>query len=122
MNTALKILVLDDDKMFRALVPRWLSQYGFTNVCALGSCNEALERLAIDGDYHLVITDFNMPEMSGVDLIGKIRLLEHVEQPKVIVMSAGKNSEVALKGGADAFHYKLFSLERLTEAIKALFP
>jgi two-component system chemotaxis response regulator CheY len=122
MNTAIKILVVDDDKVFRNAVPAWLSRHGFTDILSLSSSIEALERIAVDGDYDLLITDFNMPEMTGVQLIERVRSLGRIEPPKFIVMSAGKNSEVALRGGADRFFSKLTPLDELSMAIAELFP
>jgi two-component system chemotaxis response regulator CheY len=118
----IRILIVDDDKVFRDAAAKWLAREGFEDVSVLGNAISALERIAVDGDYDLLITDFNMPEMTGVQLIERVRSLERIEPPKFIVMSAGKNSEVALRGGADRFFSKLTPLDELSMAIAELFP
>lgn len=116
----IRILIVDDDKVFRDAAAKWLAREGFEDVSVLGNAISALERIAVDGDYNLLITDFNMPEMTGVQLIERVRSLERIDPPKFIVMSAGKNADIALRGGADHFFSKLSPLEELVTAITEL--
>ena len=70
----MKILIVDDSKAMRMIVLRTLRQAGFGNHEFAEACNgaEAL-KLFQEERYSLVISDWNMPEMTGIDLLKALR-------------------------------------------------
>jgi two-component system, chemotaxis family, chemotaxis protein CheY len=69
----MNILVVDDSKAMRMIVRRTLRQAGYNyDVKEAASGPEALQALE-SGDFDLVLCDWNMPEMSGLQLLGKIQ-------------------------------------------------
>ncbi len=69
----MKILIVDDSKAMRMIVQRTLRQAGFTShaVSEAASAPEALDLLRKDS-FDVVLSDWNMPEMSGLDLLGAV--------------------------------------------------
>ena len=103
-----KILVVDDKEMMRDSVSTTLSRKGHTVVSA-GSAKSAIERIA-ERPFDAVITDLQMPEMDGVQLLEEIRRLD--EQLPVIVMTAFGSVDTAvaaMKKGAYDYITKPFS-------------
>jgi two-component system chemotaxis response regulator CheY len=70
----MKVLVTDDSKVMRQIVKRTLRQAGYTDlqVCEAGNGREALEVIAAEQP-DLVLCDWNMPEMNGIDLLTSLR-------------------------------------------------
>ena len=106
--TRVRVLLVDDNQVLRMALSEWLSRIPGVNVVAHAGCgSEAvaeLERTRPD----LVLTDVEMPGMSGFDLALRIRQM--ADAPRVVVMSAcddlpcyGKLSQLA---GADAFMHR----------------
>jgi len=69
-----KVLIVDDSKAMRMIVTRTLRQAGFSEIEAREACNgkEALDLLGKEG-FDLVLCDWNMPEMSGIELLGALK-------------------------------------------------
>jgi two-component system chemotaxis response regulator CheY len=74
----MKILVADDSRVMRRIVIRALRQagYGDAQVCEASTGQEAL-RLVADEDPDLVLSDWNMPEMNGIELLAALRARGH---------------------------------------------
>jgi two-component system chemotaxis response regulator CheY len=70
----MKVLITDDSRVMRQIVKRTLRQAGYTEVqvCEAGDGREALEVIASESP-DLVLCDWNMPEMSGIDLLISLR-------------------------------------------------
>ena len=69
------ILLLDDEKLFLSFVTDLLEGYGY-DVTACTSGSKIIELLCIDLEkYDLLITDYSMPEMNGLDLIKELRAM-----------------------------------------------
>ena len=69
-----KILIVDDSKAMRLIVRRTLRQAGFDDLDVSEACNgkEALDTIAAT-QFDLVLTDWNMPEMTGIELLSELR-------------------------------------------------
>jgi len=118
----LRILVVDDEPEMASLVGNMLEAKGHQVTTVSGGL-EALEVLSATR-FDLVITDFNMPLMSGLGLAEEIWTRWHPFSPPVILMSGTSSEEVALreKGPPDvaAFLSKPFSVEDLMETVHAV--
>jgi two-component system chemotaxis response regulator CheY len=70
---ALKFLVVDDSVTMRRIVANSLKNLGYNNFVEATDGKDALDKLAADDDINFVITDWNMPVLSGLELIKSIR-------------------------------------------------
>lgn len=68
---ATKILIVDDQKDIHDLLASYLEIEGYT--CATASSGEEAQQLLEESEFHLVLTDINMPGMSGIDLLEVVR-------------------------------------------------
>ncbi|MDP9151701.1 MAG: sigma-54 dependent transcriptional regulator [Myxococcota bacterium] len=105
-----RILIIDDDRSMCDVLEVELKKRGFDAV-AMTSPDEALRRL-LEDDFSLVITDFNMHRMSGVDLCRQI--VESREDLPVVVMTAFGSMEAAvaaIRAGAYDFVTKPFEMD-----------
>jgi CheY-like chemotaxis protein len=101
-----KILVVDDSEAARASLKFSLSMKKFI-VLDAANANEAIRFLKDNGDISLVITDMNMPGMSGLDLISFIReKLELRSIPIIVLTTAEDKGKEAITKGASAFIMK----------------
>ncbi len=110
------ILVVEDDEAIAASLEMILGGEGYeVTRCADGKM--ALE-LAISESYDLVLTDFRLPGMGGLDLLGALREAKPLRP--VILMTAHGNTELAIeatKRGAYDYLLKPFDLEEMLEAV-----
>ena len=114
------ILVIDDESKIRRFVCQSLEREGF-DVASAGDGEEALEVFeALSEKPDLVIVDYMMPEMDGLDFLEEFR--KSASTP-VIFLSARSETSVktkALEAGADDYVVKPFSVEELTARVKAV--
>ena len=113
-NRQIEVLVVDDSRSFRSFLVQFLTRYGFLVLQAEGG-REALALLA-QHSIRLVLTDYQMPEMDGFQLIKKIRALYSRHTLAIIGLSSQGNTELAaqfIKAGANDFLAKPFQNEEL---------
>jgi len=116
-----RVLVVDDDPLMRRLVSRVLRELGFQSI------DQAVDGLAAftqfqRAPYELVITDWNMPNATGLDLLRAIRGGCERAQTPVLVLTGHVNSErlqEALGAGATGFVAKPFEIGSLCEKVLA---
>ena len=119
----LKVLVVDDDEMMRRLVHRALTALGFTQIVVAedGAAGlAAAEREAPD----IMICDYYMPGMHGLELVEAIRGNEALDQTVIIMLSAADDQVVienARNLGADTFLVKPFERADLKRLIENLY-
>ena len=116
----LRILTVDDDKSITTLVSRHLSQAGY-EVLTATSGEEALKILASEGA-PIIITDWIMPGMSGLDLCRAIRDREEIGFAYVIILTAQTTEDQlveAFEGGADDYLTKPFNHRELLARVRA---
>lgn len=112
-----KIFVVDDDRFVLESVTSLLREYGFT-VHPFASGQEAVREFVLE-PVDLVLTDINMPGMDGIELLEKIRYLDH-ETP-VLLMTAYADFDVAVKAiqkGAFDFIIKPYRPPALLNAVE----
>lgn len=120
-STVERILVVEDSSAMRAYVRAALEGSGDREVVEAASGLEALRQLP-RGPYDLVITDINMPDLSGLELVAFIRRSQHKSTPIVIISTEGrdKDRERGLSLGANAYLTKPFQPEDLLRTIAPL--
>jgi CheY-like chemotaxis protein len=115
------ILVVDDSATVRKFVSASLNIKGY-KVVAAGDGIEALERMPSE-KFDLIITDLNMPDMDGFELIHSIRETQEYKGIPIIVLSSMtdlKNKDHALEMGALVFLEKPFSTEAIQQEVAKL--
>ena len=123
----MKILVVDDEKDVQVLFEqrfRKEMRSGEMQFVFAFSGEEAL--LYLNGHDHeavLILSDINMPGMSGLELLRLIKEKHHEPPPVVMMITAygdGENYTTAMKLGADAFLTKPLDFSALKEKLKAI--
>ncbi len=121
---ALNFLIVDDSKILRGMVRRILGMTGLAigEVHEAGSGKEALEVL---GQHHVdvVLADLNMPEMSGTELVERIRKTPNLAHTNVVIISSERAQATvdALKQlGVHAYLTKPFRAEALRDVLSTL--
>ncbi len=110
-----EILLAEDDPTFRTMLRNWLSKWGYA-VIAAGDGNEAWEILQQDKAPHLVILDWMMPGIDGLELCHRIRATERAFYQYVLLVTAKDNTEdvvTGLEAGADDYLTKPFAMGEL---------
>jgi two-component system chemotaxis response regulator CheY len=118
----MRALVVDDSRTMRAIVGRHLRELNF-EVCEAASGLEALVSIRKIGPVDVVLVDWNMPEMSGVEFLKKIREEEAFQNvPVMMVTTESEMSqvEVALEAGANEYLMKPFDREALLQKLLLL--
>jgi len=122
MDLDMNILVVDDFQFARRICTNVLQEIGLKNIKEVSSGTTALEALS-NKSYDLIITDHNMPGMSGVELIKKIKADDSIKHiPIIMITSEGSKSTLleATEAGVGAFLNKPFTKEDLIEKIERL--
>lgn len=115
VDTALRILVVDDEPAIHEVVELFLEGEGVS----LGFASNGAEALVqvLERDYDLVITDRNMPIMGGDELASQIRKL--APAMPILLISGHAEAEID-KGRFDGFLPKPFSRRQIGEAVRSL--
>jgi two-component system chemotaxis response regulator CheY len=119
----MKILVVDDFSTMRRIVRNILKQLGFSNIEDAEDGDVALEKLK-QGDYEFVITDWNMPNMTGLDLLKNIRADDKLKDTKVLLVTAEAEKEnvvQAAQAGVNDYVVKPFTADVLQQKIDRIF-
>lgn len=115
----MKILAVDDSATMRRIIKNHLKQAGFEDVDEAENGRAALALLA-RGQYDLLITDWNMPEMCGLDLVKEVRRSDPVKGIPILMVttvSAKEDIVTALKAGVNNYIVKPFDAETLNTKI-----
>ena len=114
-------LVVDDSMLIRYTVSRLLEEHGFT-VESAGNGVEALEILdRVRPD--LIVTDLQMPKMSGPELIAAVKSKQETAQIPIIIVASRSSVSKEAEKLANFFVYKDIDIEeQLEKALKALRP
>ncbi|MCL2001095.1 MAG: response regulator [Planctomycetes bacterium] len=110
----MKILVVDDSSTMRRIISNILKSNGYENIVEAGDGVEGLNQLKAHPDVKMILTDWNMPNMNGLDFLSKIRESTPATQLPVIMVTteAEKASVVAaIKAGANNYIVKPFTPE-----------
>ena len=123
VNKDMQVLVVDDFNTMRKVVRKCLNQLGFKNITEAVDGADALEKLQ-NSKFELVVSDWNMPNMMGIDLLKAVRADEELKEiPFLMVTAEGKKENVmeAIKSGVSNYVVKPFTAEVLGEKLEAVF-
>ncbi len=116
----LKFLVVDDSVTMRRIVINSLKSLSYSDFVEAGDGKEALEKLGADNTINFVITDWNMPVLSGLELVKAIRSNETFNKlPILMVTTRGVKEDIleALQARVNNYVVKPFTPQILKEKI-----
>lgn len=119
----MKILVVDDFSTMRRIVKNLLKDLGFTNTVEADDGKTALPKLQAGG-IDFLITDWNMPGMTGIDLLKAVRAdAELANIPVLMVTAEAKREQIirAAQAGVNGYVIKPFTAATLKEKIEKIF-
>ena len=119
----LKFLVVDDFATMRRIIRNLLKELGFNNVDEAEDGVNALQKLRND-HFDFVVSDWNMPNMTGIDLLRSIRADENLKGLPVLMVTAEAKKEniiAAAQAGASGYVVKPFTAATLDEKLKKIF-
>jgi len=122
-NPNMKILIVDDFSTMRRIVKNALHDLGYTNMTEADDGATALPLLK-EGDFEFVVTDWNMPGMTGIDLLKAIRADAKLKSiPVLMVTAEAQRDQIveAAKSGVNGYIIKPFTAATLKEKIDKIF-
>ena len=123
MDLKMKVLIVDDFATMRRIVRNVLKQIGFINMVEADNGKAALKVLKKE-TIDLILCDWNMPEMPGIDLLKAIKSddeLKHIPFVMVTAEAQKENIVEAVKAGVNNYIVKPFTAETVTEKLNAIF-
>lgn len=119
----MKILVVDDFSTMRRIIKNLLRDLGFTNTHEADDGNTALPKLQ-NGSFDFLVTDWNMPGMTGIELLKAVRAdASLVKLPVLMVTAESKREQIieAAQAGVNGYVVKPFTAGTLEEKINKIF-
>ncbi|KAA8984250.1 MULTISPECIES: chemotaxis response regulator CheY [Gammaproteobacteria] len=123
MDKNMKILVVDDFSTMRRIVRNLLRDLGFNNIEEADDGNTALPMLR-NGKFDFLVTDWNMPGMSGMELLQAVRADENLKHlPILMVTAEAKRDQIvaAAQAGVNGYVVKPFTAAVLKDKIEKIF-
>lgn len=123
MDKNMKILIVDDFSTMRRIIKNLLRDLGFTNTHEADDGTTALPMLR-SGDFDFLVTDWNMPGMSGIDLLKELRADGKLSSlPVLMVTAEAKRDQIieAAQAGVNGYVVKPFTAQVLKEKIDKIF-
>jgi two-component system chemotaxis response regulator CheY len=121
-----KVMVVDDSQVMRQIIKNNLKQLGFEleNLLDAEDGEDAWQKIN-QSEMDLVISDWNMPRMTGIDFLKAIRADEALKElPFLMVPSEADKGKIreAVKAGVNQYIVKPFNANQLEEKIRDIFP
>lgn len=120
---SLHVVIVDDQTSIRTILRNSLAQLGIINVSERKNGKDALEYLS-QNSVHLIISDFNMPEMNGLELLKAVRANPKTAKTAFIILTGEASKELvqeAVKGGVNNFLAKPYTVGKLKAVMEAVF-
>ena len=119
----IKVMVVDDQASMRAMIRRSLQDLGFRDVRDKGDAAEALAAVRTER-VHLIISDYNMPDMDGLQFLEEVRKDPVIGKTVFIMLTGSADREIVQKAavlGVNNYVVKPFSAAALKEKIERVF-
>lgn len=123
MDKNMKILVVDDFPTMRRIIRSLLKELGFNNVDEAEDGQEGLAKVN-GGGFEFVVSDWNMPNLNGLDMLKDIRANEATKSLPVLMVTAEAKKEnivAAAQAGANGYIVKPFTAATLEEKLNKIF-
>jgi len=123
MDLNMKVLIVDDFSTMRKIVRNIIKQIGFKNIIEADDGKSAVKELK-KGKVDLILCDWNMPEMSGIDLLKTVRSDDELKDiPFVMITAEAQKDNIleAVKEGVSNYIVKPFTAETISEKLTKIF-
>lgn len=123
MDLSMKVLVVDDFATMRRILRGVLKEIGFTKIVEADDGSTALAVLKKD-KVDLIVSDWNMPEVTGLELLKAVRGDEVMKNvPFLMVTAEGQKDSVvqAVQAGVDNYVVKPFTADTIKEKLEQIF-
>ena len=122
MDVSKKVLIVDDFSTMRRILKNILKQIGFTNISEADYGSTSWEELQ-KNSFDLIICDWNMPKMSGIELLKKVRADDtYKDIPFLMVTAEAQKQNVieAVQAGVSNYVVKPFTAESISEKLEKI--
>jgi len=119
----MKILIVDDFSTMRRIIKNLLRDLGFNNTDEADDGNTGLPKLQ-SGNFDFLVTDWNMPGMTGIELLQAVRADPKLQNLPVLMVTAEAKKEqivMAAQAGVNGYVVKPFTAQTLKEKIDKIF-
>lgn len=115
----MKALIVDDSQIMRRIIVSVLKKAGVNDIAEVSNGQEALDALAADKEIALVLLDWNMPVMTGIETLKHIRSTNK-QLPIVMVTTESEKEKVveAIKAGANDYMLKPFNPQDVLDKLQ----
>ncbi|NZA27880.1 chemotaxis response regulator CheY [Luteimonas sp. SJ-92] len=123
MNKNMRIMIVDDFSTMRRIIRNLLADLGFTNTAEAEDGHSALAALR-QAPFDFVVTDWNMPGMTGIDLLREIRADAALRALPVLMVTAEAKREQIIEAaqcGVNGYIIKPFTAQTLEEKLSKIF-
>ncbi|HTG01023.1 MAG TPA: response regulator [Nitrospirota bacterium] len=123
MDPNMKILIVDDFAAMRSIVKSALNTLGYKNTDDAQDGTAALAKLK-SGSYQFVVTDWNMPNMNGLDLIKAIRSEPSLKKLRILMITTlGEPAKMVpvIQAGVNSYLKKPYTIDELKTKIEQIF-
>ncbi len=123
LDTSLKVLVVDDMSTMRRIVKNVLKQIGYSDIMEAENGQDALTKLKAGG-FGLVVSDWNMPVMPGIELLRNVRADADLKALPFLMVTAEAQKEniiEAVQAGVSNYVVKPFTADALQEKLEKIF-
>ena len=123
MDTNKKILIVDDFSTMRKLLLGMLGKLGFSNVTQAENATQAWKILKGE-EFDLVISDYNMPDVTGLELLEQVRQDPALSRLPFILLTAEDDSSLiqeSKKNNVNAYILKPFNIETIEKKLQDVF-
>jgi two-component system chemotaxis response regulator CheY len=118
----MRFLIVDDSSTMRRIIINTLTKLGYQDFIEASNGREGVERISAGG-IGFVITDWNMPEMTGIEFIRALRTMDgHSQTPVLMVTTNAAKDDIveALRAGVNNYVVKPFTPDTMKEKITAI--
>ena len=122
METRMRVLVIDDSRTVRIIIRQALAEAGL-NVIEAANGRDGLDQLRAHDDVELVLVDWNMPEMNGLEFVQAVRAERSYDPVRIMMVTTETEQEQvvrALNAGANEYLMKPFTKEVLVAKLSLL--
>ena len=118
----MKVLVADDSGIMRKIIIRYLNSVGITDIVEAANGQEAIDKFK-ETPVDLILTDWNMPEKSGLDVVVEIRATGS-QVPIIMVTTEAQKGQViaAIQAGVNDYLTKPFEMPVFLDRLSGLLP
>ena len=123
LDLTLKVLIVDDMSTMRRILKNVLKQIGYTDLHEAEDGAVALKKLR-EGGFGLVVSDWNMPVMTGIELLRAIRADSDIKHLPVLMVTAEAQKDniiEAVQAGVNNYVVKPFTADALLEKLQKIF-